>query len=164
MPMGIIMREIGLTIRHMVKGFINIRMDLGMKVDGLKTCSMVLVKKSGQMKLATRGSISTGKRKDVESSFGTMAQFMTGSLETIKLKDTEHTLGRIKDSLLENGLIIRCMEEGSLHGKMGKDMRVFSIFSQIIKLGSYVEDKKEGFGVFEWPNKTRYEGNWKEGK
>ena len=28
----------------------------------------------------------------------------------------------------------------------------------------YVDDKKEGNGIFEWPNGRKYEGKWLEGK
>lgn len=103
MQMVIITKVIGLMIRHTVKGFINIKMDLGMKVDGLKICNMVLAKKSGQMKLATKGSINMGKKKGVENSCGTTVQFMRVSLKTIRLKGTEHIPGQIKDSILDNG-------------------------------------------------------------
>ena len=30
--------------------------------------------------------------------------------------------------------------------------------------GNYINDKKEGYGIFQWPNMRRYEGNWKNGK
>ena len=31
-------------------------------------------------------------------------------------------------------------------------------------VGKYVNDKKEGFGVFPWPNGKIYKGQWKQGK
>jgi hypothetical protein len=27
-----------------------------------------------------------------------------------------------------------------------------------------VDDKKEGYGEFEWPDKRTYKGNWKDGR
>jgi len=30
--------------------------------------------------------------------------------------------------------------------------------------GNYVDDKKEGWGVFIWPDGKKFEGYWKEGK
>jgi len=30
--------------------------------------------------------------------------------------------------------------------------------------GSYVEDKKHGYGEFEWPDGRRYKGQWSNGK
>lgn len=31
-------------------------------------------------------------------------------------------------------------------------------------IGSYVNDKKEGYGEFTWPSGKVYKGNWKDGK
>jgi hypothetical protein len=30
--------------------------------------------------------------------------------------------------------------------------------------GAYVDDKKEGFGIFSWPDGKKYEGEWRNGK
>jgi len=30
--------------------------------------------------------------------------------------------------------------------------------------GNYVDDKKHGFGIFEWPDERKYKGNWVNGK
>ena len=30
--------------------------------------------------------------------------------------------------------------------------------------GEYLDDKKHGFGVFDWGNNKRYEGQWHNGK
>jgi len=33
-----------------------------------------------------------------------------------------------------------------------------------IVIGQYVEDKKEGYGVFKWADGKMYKGHWKDGK
>ena len=30
--------------------------------------------------------------------------------------------------------------------------------------GSYVKDRKHGYGVYSWVDGRRYEGNWKDGR
>ena len=30
--------------------------------------------------------------------------------------------------------------------------------------GQYLDDKKHGYGVFEWPDGRKYKGNWENGK
>jgi hypothetical protein len=34
----------------------------------------------------------------------------------------------------------------------------------LIAIGQYVEDKKEGYGVFQWADGRMYRGSWKDGK
>lgn len=31
-------------------------------------------------------------------------------------------------------------------------------------VGSYIEDKKQGYGEFEWPDNRKYKGQWYNGK
>ena len=51
-------------------------------------------------------------------------------------------------------------------GQMANNIPVSYIFLNIlfIILGSYVEDKKEGYGIFKWSDGKQYKGHWKDGK
>ena len=53
----------------------------------------------------------------------------------------------MEENIKDNGKITKCMEKEILIGQMENNIVVFSYFKL---LGDYVEDKKEGYGVFKW--------------
>ena len=51
--------------------------------------------------------------------------------------DMEHIIGLTKDSMLENGEIIKCMEKEFLHGVMEESIQIIKRYD-----GEYIDDKK----------------------
>ena len=51
--------------------------------------------------------------------------------------DMEHIIGLTKDSMLENGEIIKCMVKEFLHGVMEESIQIIKRYD-----GEYIDDKK----------------------
>ena len=60
-------------------------------------------------------------------------------------------IGQMKNNTLENGKTIKCTEKDTLLGLMGK-----SIYLLLSYVGDYFEDKKHGYGEFQWPDGRKY--------
>jgi hypothetical protein len=58
-----------------------------------------------------------------------------------------NTFGLIIANIKDNGLIIKCMGKVNLLGLMARNTKVLPPLIRN-KQGGYVEDKKEGYGVF----------------
>lgn len=64
--------------------------------------------------------------------------------------------GLIKENMKDNGIIIKCMVLVLLNGQMEKYMMESN--KQEIIIYRYLNDKKDGFGTFIWPDGRKYVG------
>lgn len=76
MLMATYMRDSGMEIKLMERAHILIRMGLNTMESGRTTSSMGRVMRSGMRGVSMWGSMSWGRRKDMESTHGLMALFM----------------------------------------------------------------------------------------
>ena len=54
-------------------------------------------------------------------------------------------------NIQENGKTIKCMGKVTLHGPMEKSLNYNSSY-----VGDYLDDKKHGYGEFQWPDGRKY--------
>jgi len=92
--------------------------------------------------------IKTEIKKDKENSNGSMGAHITAIFIITIFTVKELIYGKIVNTQ-ENGKTIECMAAVYLHGTMEKNTK------ETTKMG-----KKEGFGVFKWPDGKSYEGSW----
>lgn len=76
-------------------------------------------------------------------------------------REEEHIDGQMADFLWVNGSITKFMERESSNGRMVVNIQVRVYFEC---LGAYINDKKEGYGEFFWPDGRVFKGQWLNGK
>jgi len=73
----------------------------------------------------------------------------------------EYIYGLMVENLMENGRIIKWKDRVDLLGQMEGNINNINYRKYN---GNYVNDKKEGYGEFYWPDGRIYKGYWKDGK
>ena len=110
--MGLNIMEIGLKIKKMAKEFLHMQMVLNMKDNGRKTNNMEKGLKFRLMELDMREIISLGKSMEKVCYFMVMEAHIKVSLYKMTSKVLAFIVGQMEESILVNGLEIKCMETG----------------------------------------------------
>jgi len=97
------MKEIGSMIKLMVKVSMNIKMGRNTMGVGMRTCSMAMEKKFGQIRPVIKVNIFTERKMELENLAGVMGQVITVSLKIISLMGKELIYGVIKENMKESG-------------------------------------------------------------
>jgi hypothetical protein len=91
---------------------------------------------------------------------GQMVVHMLVSLLIIIFMEKDIIYGLMVENMKEIGKIIKWMDMVILVGLMeGNKLQYLRRY-----VGGYINDKKEGYGEFFWPDGRLYKGNWKDGK
>jgi hypothetical protein len=114
--MGMFITESGRMTKLMALVFTITQMVQDMKVNGLRTNSMVKAKKSGLIMLATKAIIRKVRSMDTANSYGLMDQLILEPLSITILKEQASTLGLMDVNLMVSGVTIRCTEVECLLG------------------------------------------------
>ena len=123
-------------------------MVLNMLVSGLMINKTEWEKKFGLMVRDIRVIICKEKNTEVDSFFGLMDQFMRENSNSIIFKELVFINGQMVVNMMVNGRIIRWMEKAY---KLINN-QVFTWNDGRKYNGEYKDDKKHGYGVFEWPD------------
>ena len=86
----------------------------------------------------------SAKRRDRENFVGVTTPPMMDNSRITKFKVKVSMFGQMEEDTKVSGSTIKCMEKENSNGLMVKSTQVLRF---AIK-GDYVEDKKEGYGVF----------------
>jgi hypothetical protein len=114
----------GKMINLMALENISTLMELYTRATGMKTSSMVVVKKHGLIKHVSRVTMLQVKKKEKENLPGVMVQHTRGSLWTIIFTEKVFTIGQmITDVMMEIGKITKCMERDTSHGLTAEFMK-----------------------------------------
>jgi len=143
------MMATGRTIRLMDTDNTPILMVLSTKDIGLMISNTVKEKNIGQMVPNTKVITNSERKMDLENSTGPTKALMLVNLLITIFMETENTNGLIIENMKDNGSPIRCTEEVSSHGPMEENMKVITTMT-----------KKQGHGVFTWPDGRQYDGYW----
>ena len=130
----------------MVKEPTCIEMEHLMLVIGLKINSMVLELRDGQMVLNMKDSMKWVWNMELEHSYGVIKVPILDNLYITIFMVKVFIVGQMVESILAIGRIIKWMVKVSLLGKMAGNLFIFIIIRKY--KGSYVDDKKHGFGEF----------------
>lgn len=117
--------------------------------------------KFGRMVLNMRENINKEKRKAKEFSNGLITHVMREISNKIIFTAEEFIYGLIEELMMENGRTIKWMERVPFNGLVNMN---FNNLDGRLYTGAYCEDKKHGYGEFEWPDNRKYKGNWQNGK
>jgi len=82
---------------------------------------------------------------------------MKENLKIIILKEKDATFGKMVENITVIGSIIKCTGKVNSLGLMENPIKVYFLHIYLV-LGQYVEDKKDGYGVFEWGDGRKYNG------
>jgi len=95
-----------------------------MKVVGLEINNTEKELKNELMDLNMKANIIMVQKMVKELSLGKTDHLMLEIFKTMIYTVKEFTLGVIREFIMDNGLVIKCMEKGHLHGKMEENLKV----------------------------------------
>lgn len=160
-PMLIFTKVIGKKIKPMDTGRILTPTKPNTSASGKTINKREEASKFGPMEPSMRENINKAKKKVEESFNGLITHVMKEISNKITFMAGECILGQMEELMMENGRIIRWMERVSSNGLVNVN---FHHLDGRRYTGAYCEDKKHGYGEFEWPDNRKYKGNWQNGK
>jgi hypothetical protein len=110
-------------IKHKVKEYTGIRMELHILGNGMMISSMVTVMKNGLMMQNIKDISHKVLNKAMELFYGLTVVVTMANSNRITSKVLVVIYGLIKESMKAFGKIIKCMVEEFLHGQMVEDMK-----------------------------------------